>query len=38
MRVLVVDSQPDYEVRETEAKAGAVFGAIELACGQADWA
>jgi len=35
---IVVDSDPEYEVRETEHKAGAVFGAIELACAQADWA
>jgi len=35
---IVNDSEAGYEVRETEAKAGAVFGAIELACGQADWA
>src|SRR5436190_4429984 len=35
---IVADSEPGYEVAETEAKAGAVFGAIELACGQADWA
>jgi anthranilate synthase component I len=35
---IVVDSDADYEVRETEAKAGAVFGAIELACRQGDWA
>jgi anthranilate synthase component 1 len=35
---IVADSEPGYEVRETEAKAGAVFGAIELACEQADWA
>ena len=35
---IVVDSDPGYEVRETEAKAGAVFGAVELACRQADWA
>ena len=35
---IVADSDPDYEVRETEAKAGAVFDAIELACGQGDWA
>ncbi len=35
---IVVDSEAEYEVRETEAKAGAVFGAIELACAQADWA
>ena len=34
---IVADSDPDYEVRETEHKAGAVFGAIELACRQADW-
>jgi anthranilate synthase component 1 len=35
---IVADSEPAYEVRETEAKAGAVFDAIELACGQRDWA
>ena len=35
---IVADSDPDYEVRETEAKAGAVRAAIELACRQADWA
>jgi anthranilate synthase component 1 len=35
---IVADSEPGYEVTETEAKASAVFGAIELACGQADWA
>jgi anthranilate synthase component 1 len=35
---IVADSEPDYEVHETEAKAGAVFGAIELACGQREWA
>jgi anthranilate synthase component 1 len=34
---IVADSDPDYEVRETEHKAGAVFQAIELACRQADW-
>ncbi len=34
---IVVDSEADYEVRETEAKAGAVFAAIELACRQGDW-
>ena len=34
---IVADSDPDYEVRETEAKAGAVFDAIRLACAQADW-
>jgi anthranilate synthase component 1 len=35
---IVADSEPGYEVRETEAKAGAVFGAVELACAQQDWA
>jgi len=35
---IVADSDAAYEQRETEAKAGAVFGAIELACEQADWA
>jgi anthranilate synthase component 1 len=35
---IVADADPAYEVRETEAKAGAVFSAIELACAQADWA
>jgi anthranilate synthase component 1 len=35
---IVADSDADYEVRETEAKAGAVWAAVELACGQADWA
>jgi anthranilate synthase component 1 len=34
---IVVDSDPQYEVRETEAKAGAVFQAIALACRQGDW-
>jgi anthranilate synthase component 1 len=34
---IVADSQPDYEVRETEAKAGAVMDAIRLACTQGDW-
>jgi anthranilate synthase component 1 len=34
---IVVDSEAGYEVRETEAKAGAVFGAIELACRQPGW-
>jgi len=34
---IVVDSEPDYEVRETEAKAGAVLAAVELACRQGDW-
>jgi anthranilate synthase component 1 len=35
---IVADSEAGYEVRETEAKAGAVFEAIELACAQGDWA
>jgi anthranilate synthase component I len=35
---IVADSDPDYEVRETEAKAGAVLDAIALACAQGDWA
>jgi anthranilate synthase component 1 len=35
---IVVDSEAGYEVRETEAKAGAVFGAIALACAQPGWA
>jgi anthranilate synthase component 1 len=35
---IVADSEPGYEVAETEAKAGAVFDAIELACQQSDWA
>ena len=35
---IVADSEPGYEERETEAKAGAVWRAIELACAQADWA
>jgi anthranilate synthase component I len=34
---IVADSDPDYEVRETEHKAGAVFQAIDLACRQQDW-
>ncbi len=34
---IVADSDAGYEVRESEAKAGAVFSALELACGQADW-
>jgi anthranilate synthase component 1 len=34
---IVADSEPDYEVRETEAKAGAVMDAIRLACSQGDW-
>jgi anthranilate synthase component 1 len=35
---IVADSDPEYEVRETEAKAQAVFKAIALACAQGDWA
>jgi anthranilate synthase component 1 len=35
---IVADSEAEYEVRETEAKAGAVVAAIELACNQRDWA
>ena len=35
---IVADSDPVYEVRETEAKAGAVFDAVALACRQPDWA
>jgi anthranilate synthase component I len=35
---IVADSDPAYEVRETEAKAGAVMDAIKLACEQGDWA
>ena len=35
---IVADSDPDYEVRETEAKAGAVFAAVALACAQPEWA
>jgi anthranilate synthase component 1 len=35
---IVADSEPAYETRETEAKAGAVRRAIELACAQPDWA
>jgi anthranilate synthase component I len=35
---IVADSEPGYEVKETEAKARAVFDAIELACSQGDWA
>jgi anthranilate synthase component 1 len=34
---IVADSEPGYEQRETEAKAGAVWRAIELACAQTDW-
>jgi anthranilate synthase component 1 len=35
---IVADSDPDYELRETEAKAGAVLEAMRLACDQGDWA
>jgi anthranilate synthase component 1 len=35
---IVADSEAQYEVRETEAKAGAVMAAIELARKQRDWA
>jgi anthranilate synthase component 1 len=35
---IVADSDPVYEVRESEAKAGAVFDEIRLACEQGDWA
>jgi anthranilate synthase component 1 len=35
---VVADSDPAYERRESEAKAGAVFQAVELAARQADWA
>jgi anthranilate synthase component 1 len=35
---IVADSDAGYEVRETEAKAEAVFDALRLACTQADWA
>jgi anthranilate synthase component I len=34
---IVADSDPDYEVRETEAKADAVLAALTLACEQGDW-
>jgi len=34
---VVADSDPAYEQRESEAKAGAVFAAIALACRQGDW-
>jgi anthranilate synthase component 1 len=33
----VADAKPDYEFRESEAKARAVLQAIALAVGQADW-
>jgi anthranilate synthase component 1 len=35
---IVADSDPGYETRETEHKAGAVFDAVALACSQPDWA
>ena len=35
---VVADSDPAYEYRETIAKVGAMFEAMRLACGQADWA
>jgi anthranilate synthase component 1 len=35
---IVADSDPAYENRESEAKAGAVMDAIRLACAQPDWA
>jgi anthranilate synthase component 1 len=35
---IVADSEAQYEVAETEAKAGAVMAAVELACKQRDWA
>ncbi len=35
---IVADSDAASETRETEAKAGAVFEAIHLACEQGDWA
>jgi anthranilate synthase component I len=35
---IVADSEAAYEVRETEAKSGAVLDAIRLACSQGDWA
>jgi anthranilate synthase component I len=34
---IVADSEAGYEVAETEAKAGAVMAAVELACRQRDW-
>jgi anthranilate synthase component 1 len=34
----VADAQPDYEFRESEAKARGVLEAIELAIDQPDWA
>jgi anthranilate synthase component I len=35
---IVADSEPGYEVRETEAKAGAVMDAVRMACSQGEWA
>src|SRR3954471_13673268 len=35
---IVADSEAGYEVAETEAKANAVWAAVELACEQTDWA
>ena len=35
---IVADSEAGYEVRETEAKANAIFEAAALACSQPDWA
>jgi anthranilate synthase component 1 len=34
---VVADSDPEYEYHETISKAGAMFGALELACRQPDW-
>jgi anthranilate synthase component 1 len=34
---IVADSDPEYENRESEAKAGAVMEAIRLACAQPEW-
>jgi anthranilate synthase component 1 len=34
---VVADSDPAYEYRETLAKVGAMFDALELACGQGEW-
>jgi anthranilate synthase component I len=33
----VADAKPEYELRESEAKAGAVLQAVELAVAQEDW-
>jgi anthranilate synthase component 1 len=35
---IVADSEAQYEVAETEAKAGAVMAAVKLACKQREWA